>query len=163
VRASRLEDDRDVEVVRLGAFADYETEDEYRERLHRSQLSPAEIADALRSFRRQVNVLIEEFAILADGRRLVFDDRGYSRERFALGDAADPGDPWSFETVESIERDVRTTVLPDDDRIAAEHDHDWPHIAACLRALGVTVSPDELMQVPYDVVLSERLRARLSE
>jgi hypothetical protein len=130
-----------MEVVRLGAFADYATEDEFT------------------SLRRQVTISIEEFAILADGRRLVFDDRGYSRQISGVDSAPDP---WSLETVESVERDVRMTVLPDDDEIAAEQDHDWPHIAACLRDLGVAVSPDELMHVPYDVVLSERLRARLS-
>src|SRR3954462_2660795 len=46
-----------VVVIRLGAFADCETEDDYRGRL-------------------QLNVRSEEFAILADGRRLVFDERG---------------------------------------------------------------------------------------
>jgi hypothetical protein len=53
-------------------------------------------------------------------------------------------------------------VLPDDDETAAEHDHDWWHIAICLRGLGVDVSPEELMEVPYDIALSDRLRARLS-
>jgi hypothetical protein len=152
-----------VEVVRLGAFADYATEDEYREQLRDSPLSAAQIADALRSFRRQHSIRIEEFAILADGRRLVFAERGFSGRTSVSGDVTDPVDQWSFVTVESIERDVRNTVLPDDDETAAEHDHGWPHIAACLRALGVAVSPDELTRVPYDVVLSERLRVRLSE
>ena len=150
-----------MEVVRLGAFADYMTEDEYREDLRRSQLSAAQIADALRAFRRQLEIRIEEFAILADGRRLVFDEQGFSWGTFTLG-APDPVDRWSHETVESIETGVRNTVLPDDDETAAEYDHDWRHIALCLRELGVAVSPDELMRVPYDVVLSERLRARLS-
>jgi hypothetical protein len=150
-----------VEVVRLGAFADYMTEDEYREELRRTQLSPAQVADALTAFRSQVEVRIEEFAILADGRRLVFDEQGFSGRTFALG-GADPDDQWSYETVESIEAGVRNTVLPDDDETAAKYDHDWRHIALCLRELGVGVSPDELMRVPYDVVLSERLRARLS-
>jgi hypothetical protein len=151
-----------MEVVRLGAFADYETENEYRARLRDSQLSPEQIEDALKSFRRQFSVRIEEFAIVAGGRRLVFDERGFSGRMSALGDAPDPVDQWSFLTVDSIEQGVRDTVLPDDDETAAEHDHDWPHIAACLRALGIAVSPDELMRIPYDVVLSERLRKRLS-
>lgn len=150
-----------MEVVRLGAFADYMTEDEYREELRRTQLSARQVADALRAFRRQVEIRIEEFAILADGRRLIFDEQGFSGRTFALG-APDPDDQWSYETVESIEAGVRNTVLPDDDEIAAEHDHDWRHIALCLRELGVAVFPDELMGIPYDVVLSERLRARLS-
>ena len=96
-------------------------------------------------------------------RRLVFDERGFSGRTLVVGDAPDPVDQWSFETVESIEQDVRNAVLPDEDETASENSHDWPHIATCLRKLGVAVSPDELMQVPYDVVLSERLRARLIE
>jgi hypothetical protein len=148
-------------LVRLGAFADYVTEEQYREELRRTQLSAGQIADALGAFRHQVEIRIEEFAILADGRRLVFDEQGFSGRTFALG-APDPVDPWAHETVESIEAGVRNTVLPDDDETAAKYDHDWWHIALCLRELGVAVSPDELMRLPYDVVLSERLRARLS-
>jgi hypothetical protein len=152
-----------VEVVRLGAFADYQTEDEFREALRSSPLSAEEVIEAVEDFRSGFSIDIEEFAILADGRRLVFDERGYSGRISVSGGAPDPVDQWSFLTVESIERDVRNTVLADDDEAAAEQDHDWSHIAACLRALGVAVSLDELMRVPYDVVLSERLRARLSE
>jgi hypothetical protein len=126
-------------VVRLGAFA-----------------------DTLASSRAGITVNIEEYAILADGRRLVFDRQGFTSQAFGLGGVPDPVDQWTLLTVESIERDVRNTVLPDDDDIAAEHDHDWVHIANCLRELGVDVSPEELMGLPYDVVLSDRLRARLS-
>jgi hypothetical protein len=137
-----------VEVVRLGAFADYETEDEYREHLRDSPLSTAEIAEALASFRRQFSIGIEEFAILADGRRLVFDRQGFSWRVFGFGGVSDPIDEWALLTVEEIEEGVRNTVLPDDDETAAEHDHDWWHIAICHRGLGVAVSPEELMGVP---------------
>jgi len=149
-------------VVRLGAFADFETDAEYRERLRGFDLPADEIAKALASFRGGISVNIDEFAILADGRRLVFDRQGFSSQAYGFGGAPDPVDQWALETVESIERNVRNTVLPDDDDVAAEHDHDWWHIANCLRDLGVEASPEELMQVPYDVVLSDRLRARLS-
>ena len=152
-----------MEVIRLGAFADYETEDEYREQLRTSSLSAAQIADELKIFRRQFAIRIEEFAILADGRRLVFDERGFSGGRWGDGGAPDPVDPWALLTVEGIEQDVRTTVLPDDDETAAKYDHPWEHIAVCLGGLGVEVSAEDLMQVPYDAVLSERLRARLSK
>ena len=152
-----------MEVVRLGAFADYETEDEYGQQLRDSPLSAAQIADALSSFRSQFSVAIEEFAILADGRRLVFDRQGFSGRAFGFGGEPDPVDQWALVTVEEVERDVLTTVLPDDDETAAEHDHDWWHIAICLRGLGVDVSAEELMELPYDVVLSDRLRARLSD
>ncbi len=53
-----------MEAVRLGAFADYKTEDEYREQLRDSPLSALQIAEALASFRRQFSIGIDEFAIL---------------------------------------------------------------------------------------------------
>src|ERR1700754_931651 len=89
-----------VEVVRLGAFADYETEDEYREQLRDSPLSAAQIAEALASFRSQFSIAIEEFAILADGRRLVYDRQGFSGQAFGFGGAPDPIDQWAVLTVE---------------------------------------------------------------
>ena len=72
-----------------------------------------------------------------------------------------PIDQWALLTVEQIEQGVRDTVLPDDDKTAAEHAHDWWHIAICLRELGVVVSPEDLMKLPYHIVLGQRLRARL--
>ena len=89
-----------MEVVRLGAFADYETEDEYLEQLTDSRLSAEQIADALSSFRSQFSIAIEEFAILADGRRLVFDRQGFSGKVFGYGGELDQIDQWALLTVE---------------------------------------------------------------
>jgi hypothetical protein len=62
-------------------------------------------------------------------------------------------------TLEHLERDVRTTVLPDDDDTQDEHPWEW--LAGLIRAHGEEATAEELRLLPYDVVFSERLRARL--
>jgi len=50
-------------------------------------------------------------------------------------------------------------VLPDDDDTQDEHPWEW--LAGLIRAHGVEATAEELRLLPYDVVFSERLRARL--
>ncbi len=69
-------------------------------------------------------------------------------------------DHWHYLTLENLERDVRTTVLPDDDDTQDEHPWEW--LAELLHVHGVEVTPQELRLLPYDVVFSERLRARMA-
>jgi hypothetical protein len=94
---------------------------------------------------------VQEFAVLADGRRLTL----HSERGFGLS----APDVWRYLTLESLERDVRTTVLPDDD---SEDEHPWEWLAGLLLAQGVAVSPDQLRNLPYNVVFSERVVARLA-
>jgi hypothetical protein len=55
---------------------------------------------------------------------------------------------------------VRTTVLPDDDDTQDEHPWEW--LAGLLHDVhGVEATVEELRLLPYDVVFSERLRARV--
>jgi hypothetical protein len=70
-----------------------------------------------------------------------------------------PSDMSWYLTLEHLERDVRTTVLPDDDDTQDEHPWEW--LAGLIRAHGVEATAEELRLLPYDVVFSERLRARL--
>ena len=72
-----------------------------------------------------------------------------------------PVDPWRRLTLEQLERDVRTTVLADDAEDSDE-EHPWEWLCGLLQAHGVVVSPDELRLLPYDVMFSEGLRARLT-
>jgi hypothetical protein len=120
-----------MKVIRLGAWCDHE---------------------AVAEFRRVASFRVHEFAELADGRRLTLNtDRGFS--------LSGPLDIWAKLTLETLEADVRTTVLPDEDT-GEEHPWDWP--SERLRALGVDVSPEQLRELPYEVEFSERLRARMS-
>ena len=68
-------------------------------------------------------------------------------------------DQWHYLTLESLDRNVRTTVLPDDDDTQDEHPWEW--LAELLHDRGVHATVEELRLLPYDIEFSERLRARL--
>ena len=104
---------------------------------------------------------MHEFADLADGHRLTLhQERGLSMVVNVTGQSA-PGDPWQSLTLEALERDVRTTVLPDGDDPQDEHPWEW--LVGLLRAHGVEASPEELRLLPYGVVFSQRLQARMAD
>jgi hypothetical protein len=156
-------------VVRLGAWCDFVTEDEYRERLLRggwaghagspgwspafpsvpSRVQADSVENLVEDFKRGVSFVVHEFADLADGRRITLhEERGFTTSA-----------QWRYLTLDDIERDVRTTVLPDDDDTQDEHPWEW--LAELLHVRGIDATAEELRLVPYNVVFSERLRARL--
>jgi hypothetical protein len=157
-------------VVGLGAWCDYVTETEERDRLRRmvplhvvprpnseprpaawAPLNEEAVEEAIENFRRGLHFRVQEFAELSDGRRITLhDERGYS--------TSGPADPWRYQTADSIEADVRTTVLPDDDD---GEEHPWEWLVELLHAQGVEASPEQLKQVPYRVELSQRLHDKL--
>ena len=126
------------ELISLGASCDLVAEDE-RE--------------------RTLSFEVVEFALLADGRRVtLLDDRGWS-SAFRGADGSETH--WDHLTAVSIERDVLNVVLPDDAEETGET-HEWAWFAERLRDEGVETTVDELKDLPYEVVLSPRLRARLA-
>ncbi len=142
-------------VVGLGAWCDLRTEDEYRQQLVRDGWPADEVENLVEDFKRGVSFVVHEFAELADGRRLTLhEERG-----FTTSGGPAPSDPWRYLTLEHLERDVRTTVLPDDDDTQDEHPWEW--LAGLLHVRGVEATVEELRLLPYDVVFSERLRARV--
>jgi hypothetical protein len=128
-----------------------------------------EVSDA-----RQMSVSARHEAELADGRRiLLLDDRGWTSSalRAWVGDIPDsesrPDQPdiWAVTSVEDIEETARVVVGPDEpvegrSQEDAEADH-WAYLAGVLREQGVAVDALELKRLPHDVVLSERLLARI--
>ena len=94
-------------------------------------------------------------AVLDDGHRiLLLHDRGWGTTQHR--DAT---------TVEEIEDTARTVVGPDEpiegqtyEEVAAAH---WAHLATLLGRQGVIADAGALRSLPHDVVLSERLRARV--
>jgi hypothetical protein len=148
-----------VDVVGLGAWCDFVTEDEYRQRLIRDGWPADEVEDLVEEFKRGVSFAVHEFAELAEGRRLTLHtDRGFTGVTMASNGPA-PSDQWRSLTLEELERDVRTTVLPDDDDTGDEHPWEW--LAGLLHARGVQVTAEELRLLPYRVEFSQRLRERL--
>ncbi len=107
---------------------------------------------------RRISVSALHEAVLADGRRgLLLDDRGWS--------ASGPPDIWARASVEEIVFTARTVVGPDEpfggrtyEDMAIDH---WAQLAGNLRPQGIVIDPSALRQLPHDVVLSERLLARL--
>ena len=124
---------------------------------------------------RQMSVSARHEAVLADGRRmLLLDDRGWSESAHRAswvaevpdGDSwRDQPDIWAVTSVEDIEETARVVVGPDEPPDGCSHeemeaDH-WAYLADVLRQQGVVVNALELKLLPHDVVLSERLLARV--
>lgn len=128
------------EVVGLSAWCDFVPEEE-------SLASPGSVSFA-----------VHEFAVLDDGRRITLQtDRGFSvwgPQRPANAN------PLTDMTAETIERDVRTTVLPDEED--SKDEHPYEEFREVLRLQGVFTTPEVLRSVPYGVEFSERLRRLLT-
>jgi hypothetical protein len=114
---------------------------------------------------RSISVSARLDAVLEDGRRLLLlDDRGWTEAlRGAGADRID--DLWAVTSERDIVETARVVVGPDEafgarSRDDMESDH-WNALAETLRVHGVVVDAGELRQLPHDVVLSDRLRARL--
>lgn len=114
---------------------------------------------------RRISISARHEAVLDDGRRvLLLDDRGWAEELRGPG-AHEISDIWTGASEDDIVKTARDVVGPDEpfgDRsyedMAAGH---WTTLAEKLRAQDVSADPDELRRLPHDVVLSDRLRARL--
>jgi hypothetical protein len=108
---------------------------------------------------------VSEWVELADGRRVTLDNaRGFGGRVSAYGViGAQPDiDQWEHLTLDHLEADVRTTVLPDDAGESGE-DHPWERLAELAQQKGVDVTAAVLRAVPYVVEFSERLRERLPD
>ena len=113
---------------------------------------------------RDMSVSARLEAVLADGRRIVLlDGRGWTESLRGFG--ADDMDVWATSSEAQIAETARAVVGPDEaygGRSQSEMDAGhWATLAETLRAHGVDPSADDLRRLPHDVVLSERLRARL--
>jgi hypothetical protein len=113
---------------------------------------------------RDMSVSARLEAVLADGRRIVLlDGRGWTGSLRGFG--ADDMDVWVTSSEAEIAETARAVVGPDEaygGRSQSEMDAGhWTTLAETLRAQGVDTTGDDLRRLPHDVVLSERLRARL--
>jgi hypothetical protein len=122
----------------------------------------------------QMSVSARHEAVLEDGRRvLLLDDRGWTAAalRASWGEVPDRDswreqlDIWAVTSVEDIEETARVVVGPDEppdgysqEETDASH---WAYLAGVLRRRGVVVDALELKRLPHDVVLSQRLLARI--
>jgi hypothetical protein len=119
---------------------------------------------------RQMAVSARHEAELPDGRRvLLLHDRGWgSTSVIASGEGEVPEEQpnsWATTSLEDIEEATRTVVGPDEpfegsSQEDAEQGH-WAYLSDVLRQHGVVVDALALRGLPHDVVLSERLLARV--
>jgi hypothetical protein len=122
------------------------------------------IADLLeRADPRELSVAARHEAVLDDGRHMVLlDDRGWTE---GLRGAGEDADIWEGVSERHIAETARVVVGPDEPfggrtQREMEESH-WAWLAGKLAADGVSVEPAELGRLPHDVVLGDRLRARL--
>jgi hypothetical protein len=104
---------------------------------------------------RSVGVAARHELELMDGRRvLLLDDRGWGSS-----------DSLARATAETISRTARMVVGPDAPPPGrSKHEMDalhWDFLQQIAQRQGVIVGAAELMRLPHDVVLSERLLARV--
>jgi hypothetical protein len=112
---------------------------------------------------RDLSVSARHEAVLDDGRHVVLlDDRGWTE---GLRGAGEDADIWRDIPQRHIAATARAVVGPDEPfggrtQSDMEESH-WAWLAARLAAEGVTARAAELSRLPHDVVLSDRLQARL--
>jgi len=113
---------------------------------------------------RDMSVSARLEAVLSDGRRVVLlDDRGWTSSLRGAG--ADSMDVWATTSEGEIAQTARAVVGPDEaygrrSQRDMEAGH-WNTLAGTLREHGVAADADRLRRLPHDVVLTDRLRARL--
>ncbi|GAA5139861.1 hypothetical protein [Pseudonocardia adelaidensis] len=104
----------------------------------------------------RVSVRARHDAVLTDGRRLLLlDDRGWASSA-----------TWTATSVAEVEETARMVVGPDEPAEGrtwkeSQAGH-WAYLARRLHGHGVRVDPGELRRLPHDVVLGDRLRARIA-
>jgi hypothetical protein len=124
---------------------------------------------------RQVSFSARHEAVLLDGRRvLLLDGRGWTWSSLITVQAGASDrdstleqhpDMWAMTSVEDIEQTARMVVGPDEppngySQEDAEQGH-WAYLSDVLGQHGVVVDALDLRRLPHDVVLSERLLARV--
>lgn len=104
---------------------------------------------------RELRLRVGEFALMSDGAELVLHkDRG-------LTISASPGASLSASDIAAdLESAVRAAVLGDDAEETGE-EHPWDWLVDLLASHRVIVTREQLRALPYEVRLSEDVRARI--
>ncbi len=115
---------------------------------------------------REISVSCRHEAVLDDGGRVVLlDGRGWTQALRGPG-ADEVDDLWAVTSVDEVAETARVVVGPDEPyggRSQADMEAGrWATLAGTLRTHGVVVRGADLARLPHDVVLSDRLQARLA-
>ncbi len=114
----------------------------------------------------EMSVAARHEAVLDNGRRVVLlGDRGWTEGLRGAG-ATGGADIWRSASEHEIAETARVVVGPDEPfggRTRSDMERSpWNTLADTLRAHGVSAEGSELSRLPHEIVLGERLRARLS-
>lgn len=105
-------------------------------------------SELARRYQSGMDIDVREFAFLDDGRRVTLhQERGFSTSA-------------THTTADEVERNVLTTVLPDDAEVTGD-DHPCEWLASPIRNHGVAVTPEQLKAGPYVVEFGPHLSALL--
>ncbi len=162
-----------VRLTGVGALVDFMSEDEHRAQMIRftrlaregqqtPAYSPSEMEEEILDRRRSLDIEAREFVDLADGRRLVSEDRlGFSSRRSDVvldeHGHAQP-DPWQDADREDIEQTVRMVVRRDSTNSVDR----WNRLREEMETRGVALTVAELEALPFVLELSDRLLRRLA-
>ena len=109
---------------------------------------------------RDQSFSVSEFVTLEDGRRvLLHEDRGFTIGVRSTGEWKPRDARWAL-TLEGLTSDVLLVVIPDDDDDTEPHPWSW--LADLARSRGLDVTADDLRELPYDVVFTDKLRQWLA-
>jgi len=101
---------------------------------------------------------VSEFALLEDGRQVIL----HSERGFTLGwglGLSILGGISTYETEETLARNVLNVVLPDPDD---GEEHPWSWLAHLAQSRGLDVTAAKLREVPYAVFFTDRVREWLA-
>ncbi|MEH1165502.1 hypothetical protein V6V47_08955 [Micromonospora sp. CPCC 205539] len=105
----------------------------------------------------RLDFTVNEFAELSEGQPVLLRELGWTSVP-STGGAATLA---LYLTEDRVLDNVRNVVLPDDGETSND-EHPWHDMAATLTEQGFSTTAGELRDLPYKIMLTPRLRARLS-
>lgn len=110
---------------------------------------------------RSASFSVSEFVTLQGSRRVILHkDRGFTISWRSSGGESSYGEIRNHETAQSITRNVLNVVRPDDDE--CHDDHPWSWLAELARARGLDVTAEDLRGLPYEVILTDKVKRSFS-
>jgi hypothetical protein len=141
------------EITALFAVCDLITPIQRYEHLRREGWPPSDATSDVLQLDRTIYCTIQEFAVRRVGAAIPLRRRAEWGSHSSSGDAEDQ---WRRMSPESMTREVLNVVLPDDAEESGD-DHPWGEFVEGLKSQGISVSAEDLRQLPYNVLFAPRL------
>lgn len=140
-------------IVALIAVCDIVTPRQRYDELRARGWSPAQAHDETLEFARGIHCTVREIACTSGSVAVPLrGPLGWGSQ----GRRLSPAEQWRLMSAESMTREVGNVVLPDDAERTGE-DHPWLEFVTTLAEAGISVTEQELADVPYTVVFAPRL------